>query len=152
MNLQKSENLAEVAISYKTNVKPNDRLKISTAEDAYQILKNIYNDETVEHHEEFVILFLNRAMHVLGWAKTSVGGINAAIVDIRIVFQNALLTNSVGLIISHNHPSGITKPSEEDKKLTKKIVEGGKLLDIEVKDHVIFARNSYYSFAEEAEI
>lgn len=152
MKTEKSPTLAEVAISYKTKVKASDRLNLRTSADVYSALKSVYNLDTVEHHEEFVILLLNRAMSMLGWAKISVGGITATVVDNRIIFQHALLANATAIIVSHNHPSGLTLPSDQDKALTKKLAEIGKLLDIEVKDHIIFAPDSYYSFADEGEI
>jgi DNA repair protein RadC len=152
MKIQKSENLAEVEISYKTKVKATDRAAITTAESAYKVLLSVYNLEIVEHHEVFVLILLNRANRVLGWAQISQGGITSTVVDARIIFQHALLANATQIIISHNHPSGLVNPSEEDKMMTKKIVEAGKLLDIRVLDHIIFSKDNYYSFAEEGEI
>lgn len=152
MNTEKSPNLAEVEISYKSTVKASDRPKITRSKDAFEILKGIYNPNTVEHHEEAVILLLNRAMHVLGWAKISVGGITGTVIDTRIVFQYGLLANATGIVLSHNHPSGQTKPSEQDKAITKKLVAAGKMIEIELLDHIIFSENGYYSFADEAEI
>lgn len=152
MKQEKSPNLSEVAISYKTKVKANDKPVIRTAVDAYEILKGIFSEETVEHHEEFVILLLNRANRVQGWAKISQGGITATITDQRIIFQYALLTNSTQVVLSHNHPSGQMIASEEDKRMTKRFVEAGKLLDIRILDHIIYTKDGYYSFAEDAEI
>ncbi|MCE3278048.1 MAG: repair protein [Bacteroidetes bacterium] len=152
MKTEVSPNLAEVEIIYKSKVNVNDRIKITRSADVYEALKNIYNPETVEHHEEFVLLLLNRALQVLGWAKISMGGITSTIVDTRIVFQYAIKANATGIMLSHNHPSGIVTPSEQDKQLTKKISEIGKLLEIQVLDHIIFTPDAYYSFADEGEI
>lgn len=152
MKTEVSPNLAEVEISYKSTVKASDRIQITRSADVYGVLKNIYNPNTVEHHEEFVLLLLNRALQVLGWAKISMGGITATVVDTRIVFQYALKANATGIMLSHNHPSGVVKPSEQDKQMTKKMVEAGKLLEIQVLDHIIFTTDSYYSFADEGEI
>lgn len=152
MQTEKSPNLAEVAISYRSKVKASDRPVIRTAKDAYDLLKGIYSADAVEHHEEFVVLLLNRAMRVLGWAKISVGGITGTVADTRIIFQYALLANATGIVVSHNHPSGLTQPSDQDRTLTKKLVKAGEIMEIELKDHIIFAPDSYYSFAEESEI
>jgi len=149
MKIEKSPNLSEVAISYRTKVKAKDRLKVSSSFAANEVLKSIYDVEIVEHHEEFVILLLNRAMHVLGWVKTNVGGLSAILVDNRIIFQYALLANASAIILSHNHPSGIALPSEQDKAMTKKIVEGGKILEIAISDHIIYTTDNYFSFADE---
>lgn len=152
MKVEKSSGLAEVEISYRSKVKAKDRKKVQTSRDAYDLVKGLYSVDTIEHHEQFVIVLLNRAGHALGWAKISEGGISGTVVDQRIVFQIALGANAVGLVISHNHPSGQVLPSEQDKSLTKKMVKAGELLDIRVLDHIIVAPDTYYSFADEAEL
>lgn len=152
MKTTKSPSLAEVAIRYKTKVSVNQMPRIKNSADVYEQLQKIYNKETVQHHEEVVILMLNTANLVLGWAKISFGGISSAIIDPRIVFQYAIKCNAVGIILSHNHPSGQTKPSTQDRLITKKISEGGKILDINLMDHIIYTEKEYYSFADEGEI
>ena len=77
------------------------------------------------------------------------GGVSGTMADPKIIFAVALKTNSSKLILSHNHPSGNLTPSEADKRLTQKLKEGGKLLDIEVCDHIIVSNHSYFSFADE---
>lgn len=149
MTTEKSPNLAEVAISYRTKVKASDRAKITSSRDAFEIFKQLYDVNTVEHHEVFIMLMLNRANRVLGWAKISQGGIAGTVVDVRIVFQHAILANASGIVISHNHPSGETVPSEPDKLITKKMRDGGKLLDVALLDHIIFTPENYYSFSDE---
>ena len=152
MKIEKSLNLAEIAISYRIKVKAKDRAKVTSSATTFELLKGIYNDDTVEHHEEFVVMLLNRAMHVLGWVKISQGGIDSTIADPRIVFQHALAANATNIIVSHNHPSGMVVPSQLDKDLTKRLVNGGQLLEIRVLDHIIFTRDAYYSIADEAEM
>ena len=79
----------------------------------------------------------------------SSGGINQSVVDLRILFKNALEHLATGIIIAHNHPSGNLKPSSEDLKITKQIAEAGKILNIQLLDHLIITQNSYLSFADE---
>jgi DNA repair protein RadC len=103
----------------------------------------------IDYKEAFICLFLNRKNDVIGYSTISIGGISATVVDPKIVFQNALLCNASAIIMCHNHPSGNLKPSQADINLTKKIVEGGKVLDISVLDHIILTEENYYSFADE---
>jgi DNA repair protein RadC len=103
----------------------------------------------MELKEEFYILLLNRANRVKGWYKVSEGGTAGTVVDPKLIFSTALKCHASSIILSHNHPSGNVKPSEEDLKLTKKLTEGGKLLEIAVLDHLILTSEEYLSFADE---
>ncbi len=147
--LTKSETLSEVQMSYKPKVKPSELEKITSSYDSYQILKELYSEDKIEYIEQFVILLLNRANKVLGWVKVSQGGITGTVADPRIIFQAALVSNATSIILSHNHPSGNRNPSSADINLTKKVKEGGTLLDISVFDHLIITTDGYYSFADE---
>lgn len=143
--------LGEVELSYKTNVPPSERKKVTCSEDIYHYLKEIWSNK-LEHVEEFMILCLNRANHVLGWAKISCGGIAGTVADPKVIFQVALKTNASSLILAHNHPSGQLKPSSADILLTNKMKEAGKFLDIPVLDHIIVTSEYYYSFADMGEL
>jgi len=94
-------------------------------------------------------LLLNRGNRVLGIMNVSSGGVSGTIADPKIIFTAALKSNASALVLSHNHPSGTLKPSQPDISLTKKLVDGGKLLDITVLDHLIVTNEGYYSFADE---
>jgi DNA repair protein RadC len=147
--LTKSANLSEVELSYRSKVKPADRPKITHSRETFDILKDLYEPDKIEYIEQFLVLLLNRGNKVLGWVKISQGGITATVADDRLIFQAALLTNATSIIISHNHPSGNTTPSQADISLTHKIYAAGKILDIALLDHVIVTPDSYYSFADE---
>ena len=97
-------------------------------------------------------MYLNQKQKVLKVECVSKGGITHAIADPKVIFRNALATGATGLIISHNHPSGIPKPRAEDRVLTKKFIAAGKLLDITIVDHVIIGKNQYYSFLDNGEM
>lgn len=142
-----TSNLAEIQITYRNKVKSSDLRKISSSADAVDILRNIWND-TIEHHEEFIVLYLNRANKVLGWARIGVGGLSGTVADPKIIFQIALKSNSSSMILAHNHPSGNTDPSEADKRLTDKCKQAGVLLDLPVLDHIILTAEDYFSFAD----
>jgi len=100
-------------------------------------------------HEEFWVLFLNRANRVIATEKISQGGVSGTVTDVRIVLKRAILLQASGMIVAHNHPSGNTSPSDSDILITRKIKESAALMDIQLLDHVIIAgRGDYYSFAD----
>jgi DNA repair protein RadC len=145
--------VSEVILTYKTKVNPKDRTRISSSKDAYKLLFDSWNKNTIEHVEEFKLLLLNRSNAVLGILSVSKGGISSTVTDIRLIFQGALKTNASGIIICHNHPSGNALPSESDRKITKKIKEAGNLMDIQLLDHlIILPVEGYYSFADEGSV
>lgn len=141
--------VAEVKLTYSTHVKPASRQWIKNSKDIYQILLQIWDAETVELREEFKILLLNRANRLLGFYNLSAGGVSGTVVDPKLVFSTALKANASGIILAHNHPSGSTTPSPQDISLTKKIREGGKLLEIQLLDHLIYTVDGYLSMADE---
>jgi DNA repair protein RadC len=121
--------------------------KIGSAIDAYQLL---WPDLADLNHEEFWILLLNRANHVKSKHLISKGGQSGTIADPKIIFKTALENNAAYIILAHNHPSGNLKPSNEDIRLTKKLVEGGRMMDLLIVDHLIITDKGYYSFADES--
>jgi len=95
------------------------------------------------------VILLNRGNRVLGIISISQGGMTGTVADPKLIFVAALKAAASYIILVHNHPSENLKASTEDIRLTKKLVEGGKLLDILVVDHLIIAKNSYFSFCDE---
>ena len=98
------------------------------------------------------MLLLNRANIIQKHVEISRGGVAGTVVDAKLIFRAVMEDLPSSLILCHNHPSGNTQPSSADIELTKKIKEAGKLLDINVLDHLIFTNESYYSFADEGMI
>jgi DNA repair protein RadC len=143
------QHLAEVELVYKTKVKPSDRPKISSSSDAYSLLIQSWDSNTIELCEEFKVLFLNRANKVLGIFNLSKGGVAGTVADPKLIFVAALKANASGIILAHNHPSGNFQPSQADIDLTKKCKEGGKLLEIQLLDHIIITIEKYFSMADE---
>ncbi|MEQ9286038.1 MAG: DNA repair protein RadC [Cyclobacteriaceae bacterium] len=101
-------------------------------------------------HEEFWVVFLNRANRVVKKEALSSGGISGTVVDSRLIYKRAFEELASAIIIIHNHPSGNLKPSQSDVELTKKMSAAGKILDIPVLDHIIFTNHGYFSFADES--
>ncbi|MCX6253057.1 MAG: JAB domain-containing protein, partial [Bacteroidia bacterium] len=91
----------EVMLTYKSKIRPSDRKRITCSRDAYDSFKENWNDDTIEHIEEFKILLLNRSNAVLGLMSVSNGGISGTITDVRIILQAALKSNASGLIVCH---------------------------------------------------
>ncbi len=100
-------------------------------------------------HEEFYVVFVDRANQVLKTEQISKGGLSGTVADGKVIFQKALELKCSAIILAHNHPSGQLKPSEADLKLTKSLMNFGKYIDLQVLDHLIFSDNSYFSFADE---
>ena len=100
-------------------------------------------------HEEFWVIFLNRANRVIGKMKASQGGISGTVTDVRLIMKAAIERLASGMIICHNHPSGNMHPSESDTRITQKVNEAGNLMDIQLLDHIIITSGSdYYSFGD----
>lgn len=119
---------------------------ITSPEDIANIFSPILKDKM---KEEFIVVCLNAANKIIKHEIISVGTLNSSVVHPREVFKLAIDNNSANIIIVHNHPSGNKEPSKEDVLITKKLVEGGKLLGIEVFDHIIIAGNDFTSFVEQ---
>lgn len=121
-------------------------LKILGSKDVFDLLCPVMSDL---NHEEFWILILNRANVVKTKILISTGGQSGTVVDPKIIFKKALDANAASIILAHNHPSGNLKPSAEDLKVTKRLVEAGKLMDMPVLDHLIMTDRLFFSFADE---
>ena len=141
--------LAEIEISYKPKFKATERPQIDSSNSAYGILMSNWDLNKIELIEEFKILLLNRRNRVLGIVNISQGGMAGTIADPKVIFAVALKACASGIILSHSHPSGESSPSEEDIKLTRKLSEVGKLLDLKVFDHIIVCPDRYFSFLDE---
>ena len=141
--------VAEVQVIYTPKFKISSRPQIKSSKDTYEIFRNNWTPGTIEHHEEFKVMLLNRANRVLGIDNVGKGGISGVVCDPKMVFQAAIVANASSIIIAHNHPSGNLKPSQADLDLTKKLKKGADVLDIMLLDHLILTEESYFSFADE---
>jgi DNA repair protein RadC len=119
--------------------------KIETSKDVAEIFQPMLADLP---HEEFWLLFLNRSNRLISKMKLSQGGVSGTVIDTRIIMKKAIELLASGIVVCHNHPSGNLNPSEEDIRITHKIKEAGKLLDIKLQDHLIISDKDYYSFAD----
>ena len=126
-----------------------DRCKISSSLDVFELMKPLLEDL---HIEQFWTLYLNNSNKVLSKLKISEGGMTGTVVDVRLILKHALELNATAIVLSHNHPSGILKPSEADINVTRKIKKAAQFMDIKVLDHLIITDQSYFSFADQGRI
>jgi len=115
--------------------------ELKDAEKVYRLIKSKLKDY---HKEHFYIIALNSRNYSI--AEVSVGSLNSSIVHPREVFAEAIKSKAASVIFAHNHPSDDPEPSEDDIGLTKRLVESGKILGIEVIDHIIVGKNDFFSF------
>ncbi len=120
--------------------------KITCSRDAFEYLLPFVE---ALGHEEFWVIFMNRANKILEVKNVSSGGITGTVFDIRLVLKQALQVEAIGLILCHNHPSGNLDPSKSDKDLTAKAKKAAQLMNINILDHLIIADGNYFSFADE---
>ena len=131
-------------------VEGGDKFIVRSPEDAAKIAAEFIGDED---REVFFVMCLNTKNRVVAVHRCHVGGLNVSLVVPREVFKSAILNNSASIIVSHQHPSQDVSPSREDLEVTKRLVECGKILGIEVLDHVIVnAEAEYYSMKEKGHI
>jgi DNA repair protein RadC len=137
-----------LSLSFDKKVKKSELFRITTPKDAYHVFKSVFNADTFYWKEEMIMICMSRANQVLGFYKVSSGGLNVTIADPKVIFTVALNCGASSIIIAHNHPSGQLNPSTPDKKITEVIKNAGRILDIDLFDHMILGDDSYYSFAE----
>ncbi|MBO6025373.1 MAG: DNA repair protein RadC [Bacteroidales bacterium] len=123
--------------------------EVKDSKDSFERFLPYIDDMRQEH---FLVLYLNQSNHALKVECISNGGTTHVIADPKLIFKNALSLNATAIILGHNHPSGNPRPSEDDRQLTKKLVAAGKLLDINVIDHVVIGNERYYSFRDHGEM
>lgn len=129
----------------ETEEKPAEFIRGS--KDAWNLMRRHLVDL---NHEEFWMILVGRSSKVLGKELVSKGGLSNTIADPKIIFGKALQYQATGIILVHNHPSGNLEPSQQDISLTKNMAAAGRLLEIQVLDHLIIADSSYLSFADKS--
>lgn len=132
-------------VKEKTDFK---KIKITSSQDSYNYMKAFYVN-SIEVYESFFIILLNRANNTVGYAMISQGGIVGTVVDVKMIAKYIADSLASGIILGHNHPSGLTSPSEQDKLITSKVKSMSAYFDTNVLDHIILGEDSYFSFADE---
>ena len=127
---------------------PKNPIKLMTSNEVTDFLFSIWDTALLNLQEQFYVIFINSANHVVCWRCLHTGTIANTTVDLRLLFGMAFGCGAVGMIIAHNHPSGNLKPSQSDISLNNRIKEAGKLLGVRLYDHFIVAHNGSFSFLE----
>ena len=116
--------------------------------DPHCVVKAIRSSIKDKAKEHFKLILLNPRNKIIGISTVTIGTLNASLVHPREVFKDAIMHTAASVVLVHNHPSGNPEPSEDDLTITKRLVEAGKILGIEVIDHIIITKNGFFSFKE----
>ena len=142
--------LAAIELGLRLALKPSEhKITIKSPKDVVSYVMPLLRYEPIEH---FAILLLDTKNQIIAFPNISTGSLNASIVHPREVFRCAINYATSSMILVHNHPSGDPTPSIEDIKVTKKLVEGSKIMDIEILDHIIIGDNKFTSLKQEGVI
>ncbi len=133
----------ETNFQYDSINKPSKQ--ISEAQDIWNLFYPYFHELAVEN---FVVILLGTTNRIQGFDIVSSGSLNSTIVTPREIFRSAIAANCANIILTHNHPSGDCEPSNEDIQITKKLIECGKILDIQIFDHIVFGNKLYCSMQE----
>ena len=147
------ELIPEITLKFKKN--PNQFMaQIKSSQDAFNLLKKFYDQDTIELCESVIALFLDRSNKSIGWFKVSQGGISASVVDVRLILATAIKCGASSIMLSHNHPSGQLLASINDIDSTKRLKMACEILDITLLDHIIVndTLDNYFSFADDGRL
>lgn len=131
--------LAKVSVSYIRKSTYKKRPKITNQYDAFQVAWRVFDLNLIEIQEQFLAIYMNRSNVVIGTKLHFIGGLSSVTVDVKLIMATAINLMASCVILAHNHPSGSLEPSEQDIRLTRRVKEAFKLLDIELYDHLIIS-------------
>lgn len=138
----------EVKYNKAQSKKLPEGFKVNDSKKVAEFLRHTFDPGTLELQEMFVVIFLDNALHPIGWYRHSIGSKNDNAIDTNIVLTAAMQSNSYAILIAHNHPSGDVSPSDADVDITNAFVDQARALGIPVVDHVIVGIDDHYSFAD----
>lgn len=143
---KRKQALAMVELYKRFLSKKDERKQIRSSVDIFNIMRPLLESLSIE---EVWVLYLNQSNKVIAQKRLSVGGITETMADVRLILRYALQILSTNIVLVHNHPSGQVKPSLADNKLTERVKEAAKLLNIRLIDHVIIGGEKYFSYCDE---
>ncbi len=142
-------NVSEIRVEFVPEFKISECPQITNSKQAYELLMQVWDRSLMSFLEEFKVILLNNANKVLGILDLAKGGKDFVPVDMKVLFSIALKASASKIILAHNHPSEKLQASSADRAVTTKAIEAGKLLDIEVCDHLIVSPDAYLSLKDE---
>ena len=143
---------SEVKLSYKTKIPLEKSPIIRCSKDAYELFLESWDEDTLDLIEEFKVVLMDRKCTAIATMLVGQGGFDTVMVDARLIFTAALKKRAHGMIVCHNHPSGVCQPSKSDIEMTKHLCQIGELLNIKIYDHVIISRKDHFSLADNGQI
>ncbi len=141
--------MAVIELYKRMQSRKADNKVIKCSEDIYNIMHRYLQGLD---HEECWVIFLNQSSRIIRKQRISVGGLASTQVDVRLILREALKVCATSLILVHNHPSGNVRPSTDDDRLTISLQQASKILNIRMLDHVIYADDKYFSYADEGRL
>ena len=141
--------MAVIELYKRMQSRKADNKVIKCSEDIYNIMHRYLQGLD---HEECWVIFLNQSSRIIRKQRVSVGGLASTQVDVRLILREALKVCATSLILVHNHPSGNVRPSTDDDRLTISLQQASKILNIRMLDHVIYADDKYFSYADEGRL
>lgn len=142
----------EVELSYKRG-KNADRKKLASSLEMSQFAVKCFDEDVIDYKEQCYVILMNNNLRPNGWYRVSDGGLNETLVDVRIIMQAALLSNSTCIVLVHNHPSGAVRPSRDDDRLTDRVKKACDIMNIRLIDHIIVTSDAtYYSYNDEGRL
>jgi DNA repair protein RadC len=130
------------AIEFSTRLMGRERIRIRTDRDVFYLVA-----ELAERKKEyFVTLTVDGANNLIQKRVVTIGTTNQSLVHPREIFVDAITDRAAGIIVAHNHPSGISTPSKEDYEITDRLIKAAKIVGIDILDHIIISKSGYYSF------
>lgn len=140
--------IPQIKLSYVCDPQVRANPVVTNSQAIAKVIRVSYGDGEIELRESFKAVYLSQANKVLGIQLISVGGLTSTAVDAKLIYKGALLANAASVIIAHNHPSGLLRPSAQDDEITKRIAKGCKTLDLVLLDHIIVTAEGHYSYAD----
>jgi len=139
-------------IQIKVTLSKGEKIKIIDSQSAYNVFKDLFDPNTLVWSEEMILLAVNRNNEIYAWRRISSGGTTGTVCDPKIIFSILLNCGASAFLLAHNHPSGTLIPSTQDINVTKKLIDGGEILDIKLLDHLIIGHDNYHSMADNGQI
>lgn len=141
--------MAVIELYKRMQSRKADNKVIKCSEDIYNVMHRYLQNLD---HEECWVIFLNQSSRIIRKQRVSVGGLASTQVDVRLILREALKVCATSLILVHNHPSGNVRPSADDDRLTMSLQQASKMLNIKMLDHVVYADDNHFSYADEGRL